>query len=102
MGDWISELFSNEYYFDNKEEDTIANWQRTDKDGYVDLTNGIYKELCCAIRIAFDLLITPSVGVAGFFITDLKKAFDGVIPDWICKLFGTDLNDAQDDVMIWL
>jgi len=60
-------------------------------------------DLCeTACRVAIDLLIKPSGGVVGYTIGDLKKAFDGVIPQAVCDHYKANLNDADPKEYIWL
>jgi len=60
-------------------------------------------DLCeIACRIAIDLLIQQSGGVAGYTVGDLKKAFDGTIPSWLCDMYETDLNAQNDTDGVWL
>jgi hypothetical protein len=60
-------------------------------------------DLCeTAFRVAMDMLIEQSGGVAGYTVGDLKKAFDGVIPDWINDRFEGDLNAAEGTEPVWL
>lgn len=54
------------------------------------------------IRIAIDLFISPSGGVVGFTVGDMKKAFGGTIPEDICSMYERDLNRLGDAEPIWL
>jgi len=66
------------------------------------LTEKAKNDIICTIRIATDILIGPSGGVIGYTIGDLKKAYDGVIPESICMLYGKDLNTLSEEEGIWL
>jgi hypothetical protein len=60
-------------------------------------------DLCeTACRVAIDLLVKQSGGVVGYTIGDLKKAFSGTIPQWVCDRYETDLNEGANDDPIWL
>lgn len=59
--------------------------------------------ICCCIRIAVDLFVEPSGGVVGYTLGDLRKAFDGDVPQRIMDEFCTDVDaDADDNTPIWL
>jgi hypothetical protein len=66
------------------------------------LTKKGQNDLICALRIATDLIIEASGGVVGYTVGDLRKMFDGTIPDWINKLYKGDLNKGKDAEGIWL
>jgi len=58
-----------------------------------------------ALRVAVDLFIEQSCGVAGYSLGDLKKAFDGEIPDEILLMFDKpdELTKSENDHLgIWL
>jgi len=59
-------------------------------------------DVSCSIRIAVDLLIKQGGGVVGYTVGDLKKAFDGEIPNFICERYEGDLNSADESEGIWL
>jgi hypothetical protein len=66
------------------------------------LTKKGQNDLICALRIATDLIIEASGGVVGYTVGDLKKVFDGTIPDWVDKLYKGNLNRAKDTEGVWL
>jgi hypothetical protein len=72
-------------------------WQYQD-----DYTPKAKTDISCAIRVAVDLFVKQSGGVDGYTVGHLKKAFDGVIPEWLCKDFKVDLNTVTESEPIWL
>ncbi len=60
-------------------------------------------DFICTIRIAIDLFIQQSGGVVGYTVGDLRKAFDGNIPEEIAAGFeGGDIRTAPDSAGVWL
>lgn len=90
MGDLLTEAYSEDYYYDE------------DKDEYVRIEGSLEDEVACAVRTAIDLFVSPSGGVFGFTVGDLKKAFDGIIPEWVSTLYKSNLNMADEEESIWL
>lgn len=73
-------------------------------DNIFSLTKKGQTDLTCTIRIAIDLLIEQSGGVVGYTVGDLRKVFDGNIPDFILNTFENKeaLLAAGDEEGIWL
>ena len=65
-------------------------------------SKNLMNDISCAFRIAIDLYIEQSGGVIGYSIGDLKKAFDGTIPDEINELYESDINEDDESMRIWL
>jgi len=62
-----------------------------------------YSQVTCCIRAGFDMAVKQSGGVLGFTVGDLRRMFDGNVPDWIIKNdWDIPLEQAPDDVPIWL
>lgn len=66
------------------------------------LTDYACNDLICTLRIAIDLYIEQSGGVVGYTIGDLRKVFDGNIPDEIASIFEGDISKADDQAGVWL
>lgn len=86
LGDRMTELIKNEGY-------SVCSFT---------LTKKAKNDFICTIRIACDLFIEQSAGVLGYTIGDLKKAFDGNIPEEILKTFEGDISQAGDNEPVWL
>ena len=59
-------------------------------------------DVVCTLRVAVDLLIEQSGGVFGYTVGDLRKVFDGNIPEDIASTFNESLKEANDHEPIWL
>ena len=59
-------------------------------------------EFICSIRIAIDLLVEQSGGVVGYTVGDLRKVFDGNIPEEIASTFEPSIKEAKDFEPVWL
>lgn len=53
----------------------------------------------CCVRAGFDLAIKQSAGVLGFTFGDIRKIFNGKIPQW-CHL--SDYPNIPDEHLVWL
>lgn len=80
MGYRLRELFYEGYFISKKAQNDIE----------------------CAIRIGIDLYINQSGGVVGYTVGDLRKVFDGNIPEEISKSFECNITMAKDSDSIWL
>lgn len=62
----------------------------------------------CCLRAGLDLASSPSAGVLGFDVCDLRRMYKGNIPNWIDKDFENpegekvDLNQGEFKIGIWL
>ena len=70
--DWFSERFG--HYIP-----CTAKWERI----YPDEEPKYYHQLTVVCRIAFDVIDGFPGGVWGFTIADIKRMYDGKIPDWL-------------------
>ena len=91
--------------------------ERRDKDRWLEAYNHLKNQIVhrwsspvhCCLRAGIDVAKSPSAGVVGFVVGDLKKMYPEGIPDWICdkwtdKRTGlqADLNALPDDLEIVL
>jgi len=60
--------------------------------------------LLACVRAGFDVAVSPSAGVVGFTVGDLRDIFDGTIPDWIADHFSEPaaLRSAPATDGVWL
>lgn len=81
-------------------------FEREYRNGEVELVRGRFGDMLSAcVRAGFDMAVTPSAGVIGFTVGDLRDVFGGSIPDWIADQFGENkgaLLAADHDVGVWL
>lgn len=90
----------NEYLWDNRYE-----FERENKHG-VEVVRGRFGDMLSAcVRAGFDMAVSPSGGVIGFTVGNLRDIFDGTIPDWIADQFAENksaLLSAGRDEGVWL
>lgn len=59
--------------------------------------------LACCIRAGFDVAVSPSAGVMGYTVGDIRAIFKNKIPKWVNDFFEKPItNDVPDDVEVWL
>lgn len=74
-------------------------WRRNNAD-YV---GWFFCQITCCIRAGFDMAVKQSGGVLGFTAGDLRRMYDGNIPDWITRLdWATPLALIPDEAPVWL
>lgn len=57
----------------------------------------------CCIRAGLDVAVSPSAGVVGFTVGDLRKMYPEGVPDWVKEFFESDQFDAAtDNQAVWL
>lgn len=66
-----------------------------------DYIGSLFNQTVCCIRAGFDVAVKPSGGVIGFTAGDVRKMWDGKVPDWV-KAFWDDFDGIQDDEGVWL
>lgn len=73
-------------------------------DNIYGFTNKAQTDFICTLRVAVDLLIEQSGGVVGYTVGDLKKVFDGNIPEYLLNKFENPdkILKASDSEPIWL
>ena len=90
----------DDYLWDNRYE-----FERENKHG-VEVVRGRFGDmLTSCVRAGFDMAVSPSAGVVGFTVGNLRDIFDGAIPDWIADQFAENkpaLLSAGRDEGVWL
>lgn len=86
-------------------------WERRNKDKWLEAYDNLREQIVdrwsspvhCCLRAGIDLAKSPSVGVVGFTVGDLKKMYPEGIPDWLCSKWidkrtdhSADLNNLPD------
>lgn len=90
----------DDYMWDNRYE-----FEREYKNGNIELVRGRFGTmLSSCVRAGFDMAVSPSAGVIGFTVGDLRDIFDGTIPGWIAEHFDDPaaLSGAGRDEGVWL
>jgi hypothetical protein len=94
LGDFISE-----YLWDNDLER-----EKEDRRGNIEIVESkMGVALSCCIRAACDVAVSPSGGVLGFTVGDLKEMWKGrSLPRWVTDFFDGDIVVAPDEAGVWL
>lgn len=59
--------------------------------------------LMACVRAGFDVAVAPSGGVVGFTVGDLRRIFDGALPDWVAGWFSPALAPSvPSEAGVWL
>lgn len=59
-------------------------------------------QILCCVQAGLNMVGKPSAGVLGWTVGDLRRMYDGVIPNWINERYEADLSIAPDDEQILL
>lgn len=72
--------------------------------GYMHKHRGKFgSAMVACVRAGFDVAVWPSAGVLCFTVGDLRRGFDGDLPDWIANWFKPPLSaNAPDHAGVWL
>lgn len=109
--DWDTAVYENgrlvEYSASTRVDDYLWDNQyefERERNGEVECVRGRFGDMLSAcVRAGFDLAVSPSAGVIGFTVGDLRGAFGGEIPDWVAGFFDPALPlNAADSEGVWL
>ena len=64
-----------------------------------DHTGKLFNQITCCIRSGFDMAVEQSGGVLGFDIGDVRRMYDGNVPEWVSP---DDFEHLPDDTQVWL
>jgi hypothetical protein len=79
--------------------DRYRHWQR-DIGTY---DGGFYNQVSCCIRAGFDMAVKQSGGVLGFTAGDVRRMYNGAVPDWIAgQDWDMPFERIPDDAPVWL
>lgn len=69
----------------------------------IECGNKFYDQVCCCIRAGIDCASSPSAGVMGFTVGDLRRMYPEGIPDWAINDFQSPITtETPDDAGVWL
>ncbi|HUV84239.1 MAG TPA: hypothetical protein VMV86_00935 [Methanosarcinales archaeon] len=91
----------DDYYLSDQVDDFFDNyrhWSRREE--YY--TGRFYNQVTCCIRAAFDIAVEPSGGVIGFTAGDIRRMFDGQVPDWVKEFWEDDFDSIPNDDPVWM
>lgn len=87
LSDDVDEFFDKYRHYSRKEEC---------------ITGDFYNQVTCCIRAGFDVAVKQSGGVLGFTAGDIRKMWDGVVPEWIKDHWETPFDNIPDADEVWL
>jgi len=91
IGDQVSSHLSSHYH------------ERETRSGYEPRGNKFENQVSCCIRAGLDCAGSPSGGVLGFTVGDLRRMYPEGIPDWVTSDYEPPITaDTPDDAGIWL
>lgn len=85
--------------------DNSYEFERSYRNGNIEVVRGRFGDMLTAcVRAGFDMAISPSAGVIGFTVGDIRDIFEGTIPDWIAEHFDDPgaLISAKNEEGVWL
>jgi len=91
----------DEYYLSGNVDnffDRYKHWNRREEC----YTGRFYDQVTSCIRAAFDIAVEPSSGVIGFTAGDIRRIWDGQVPDWVKEFWEDDFNSTPDDDPVWM
>lgn len=93
VGDEVSSFLNDhEHYHYN---------ERTGRE--VECGNKFANQVSCCIRAGLDRASSPSAGVVGFTVGDLRRMYPDGLPDWVIEGYEPPITDATpDDAGVWL
>lgn len=67
-----------------------------------DKGTGFYNQISAITRAGLDVATEDwGGGVLGFTVGDIRKAYDGRIPEWVAQVIEISIDD-HDDIALWL
>lgn len=65
--------------------------------------NRFANQVSCCIRAGLDRASSPSAGVLGFTVGDLRRMYPDGLPDWVIEGYEPPITtDTPDDAAVWL
>lgn len=79
--------------------DDYRHWN--EKIGWYDESK-FFTQIVCCIRAAFDIAVKQSGGVVGFTAGDMRRMWDGNVPEWAKGGWEVPFDSIQDDEHVWM
>lgn len=78
--------------------------ERQFKNGnFEQVENRFKNQVTCCIRAALDVALTPSAGVLGWTVGDLRRMYPLGLPAWVAAYFVEPITaDVSDEMEVWL
>lgn len=91
IGDQVSSHLSNHYH------------ERETRNGYEPRGNKFENQVSCCIRAGLDCASSPSGGVLGFTVGDLRRMYPEGVPDWVTDGYEPPITeDTPGSIGVWL
>lgn len=87
LGDQVNDFFSEYSHYQRREGSCGGNF---------------YNQVVCCIRAGFDVAVQPSGGVVGFSAGDVRRMWDGNVPDWVRNFLEDPFDLIPDEDGVWL
>jgi len=105
QGDWkeIEDWDGNKdtYYLSDCVDDFFDEYRHYNrKQDYY--TGKFYCQITSCIRAGIDVAVEPSGGVLGFTAGDIRRMFNGKVPNWVKEWFEFDFDTILDGEPLWL
>ena len=84
---------------------TYRGWEGEDRDDFWRYRRkSIWGNLvACCVRAGLDVVASPSAGVAGFTVGDLRRMYPEGLPDWVSGWFEAPITaETPDELGVWL
>ena len=78
--------------------DNYRHWSRREE--YY--TGNFYSQVVCCIRAGFDIAVEQSGGVIGFTAGDIRRMWNGEVPEWVKEDWEQPFDTIPDDESVWL
>ena len=62
-------------------------------------TGKFYNQIVCCVQAGFDMAVKQSGGALDFTVGDVRKMYDGQVPEWVTP---DNFNNEPDDTQVWL
>ena len=78
--------------------DEYRHWNRYEED----YTGKFYNQIICCIRSGFDIAVEQSGGVVGFTAGDIRRMYNGEVPNWVKEHWNVSFEIIADCEGLWL
>ena len=109
--DWDRAVYRNGKLYEYSAGERVDDWmwerryerEVEDRKGNVEVVCGRFGTMiACCVRAGFDVAVSPSGGVLGYTVGDVRSIFDGELPDWVKDFFTGPLDGVANDEGVWL
>ena len=111
INDWDSSEYRDGRLYEESAGTRVDDWmwenryvrEIEDRKGRCEQVEGRFGTMiACCVRAGFDVAVSPSGGVLGYTVGDVRGIFDGDLPDWVKGFFTETLDGALSHEGVWL